>query len=207
MDKTRYAADLQGLLDDVLRRRKLVRVDMAEAARRDRELDREIADLKAAARVFGVELTMPPDESERPRVHIHIRPDGVPVRRRIMPDGRITESVIEGQPSFPVLSQPVPTPPPPSPSTTISKRPPIREIVLDRLRGAGAEGKRASAIQKYIERVYGAELHQKTVGMTLYRLAQEGLVRREGRTWFFVQPEAETENPGVGAPGSESSAS
>jgi len=40
------------------------------------------------------------------------------------------------------------------------------------------------------------------IGMTLYRLSQDGLVRREGRTWFFVPSQAaETKNPGGDTPG------
>ena len=49
---------------------------------------------------------------------------------------------------------------------------------------------------------YRGEIHEKTVGMTLYRLLQDKLVRREGHTWFLVpQPIAETKNPGGETPG------
>jgi hypothetical protein len=38
--------------------------------------------------------------------------------------------------------------------------------------------------------------------MTLYRLLQGGLVRRQGHTWFLVpQNTAETKNPGGETPG------
>lgn len=76
----------------------------------------------------------------------------------------------------------------------------VRELVLSALRAAGTAGTKAPPIRESIEKLRGARLHDKTVGMTLYRLSQDGLARRVGRTWFFV---AETKNPGVAAPGSE----
>jgi hypothetical protein len=36
----------------------------------------------------------------------------------------------------------------------------------------------------------GIEVHEKTVGMSLYRFLREGLIRRDGRNWYFV-PEDE----------------
>jgi hypothetical protein len=85
-----------------------------------------------------------------------------------------------------------------------NKKPPmptIREIALMRLREAGNEGARAKTIREYVQSTYGVEIHEKTVGMTLYRLLKEGLVRREGHVWFFVPHGAETKTPGVSAPG------
>ncbi len=61
-------------------------------------------------------------------------------------------------------------------------------------------------MREFIEKTYGETLHEKTVGMTLYRLSQDNLVHRDGHTWFFgPPPPAETENPGVAAPGSNNS--
>jgi len=190
-------------LAELLDRRKAVRHSMTALAMQDRDIDREIADLRAAARVFGIRLALPEDE-ERPRVRYLTLPDGTEVRRRISPDGRImSETTVARSPS--ISSTPVPTPPPPPAIEPITKRPPIREIVLDRLKTAGKEGTSAAALRRYIERVYNTEIHEKTAGMTLYRLAQDGKVQRKGRTWFFVPPEAETENPGVDAPGLDKS--
>lgn len=62
----------------------------------------------------------------------------------------------------------------------------IREIVLERLRAAGAQGTKVGEIKKYIE-TQGIEMHDKTVGMTLYRLSKESLARRDGRVWFAVE--------------------
>ena len=81
------------------------------------------------------------------------------------------------------------------------ERPKIRDAVLGLLGKAGEKGDGATALRKHIEADYHIELHEKTVGMTLYRLSNEGLVRRKGRTWFFVPQIAEKKNPGVDAPG------
>lgn len=77
----------------------------------------------------------------------------------------------------------------------------VRDMILESLKSAGEAGQKAAEIQAKIEARRGAKLHPKTTGMTLYRLSQEGAVRREGRTWFYVPQSAETKNPGVGAPG------
>lgn len=92
------------------------------------------------------------------------------------------------------------SPEPPTDTLAIVTAPPaeadaglsVRELVLAQLQAAGAAGNTAAAIRKYIEDVRKTKLHDKTVGMTLYRLSQDGLARREGRTWFFVQ---EAKNP------------
>lgn len=80
-------------------------------------------------------------------------------------------------------------------------RPAISEIVLERLLAAGDVGSKAADIREFIEKTYDIEIHEKTAGMTLYRLQVQGKVRREGHTWFFVPQSAETKNPGVAAPG------
>lgn len=69
---------------------------------------------------------------------------------------------------------------------------------------AGADGSRAAVLRDYIEAKFGIVTHEKTVGMTLYRLLKEGLVRRDGHIWFFGAAKAETKNPGESPPGSNS---
>ena len=63
-----------------------------------------------------------------------------------------------------------------------------REIVLDELRAN--PGMKSAELKMAIERRMGRKIHYKTPGMTLYRLAQEGLVERLGHQWFF-KPEQE----------------
>jgi hypothetical protein len=85
-----------------------------------------------------------------------------------------------------------------------SDRPPagkIKDLVIMKLREAGPEGMKAADIRKFIENAEGRQVHEKTVGMTLYRLSTEGIVRRDGRTWFLVSPAGDAENPGAGTPG------
>jgi hypothetical protein len=57
---------------------------------------------------------------------------------------------------------------------------------------------RASALRRQLEAT-GIGVHEKTIGMTLYRLSRAGMLRRDGWDWFWVpeneRPRAE-ENPG-----------
>jgi hypothetical protein len=87
------------------------------------------------------------------------------------------------------------------PINTTTGRQTLRDVILERLRVAGAEGSKAAPIREFYERTFGKGIHEKTVGMTLYRLQNDGLVRHEGHTWFLAPPKAETGNPGVVAPG------
>jgi hypothetical protein len=77
----------------------------------------------------------------------------------------------------------------------------VREVILERLEVAGKSGSKASAIREFYERTFGRPIHEKTIGMTLYRLQLDGLVRHEGHTWFLAPPKAETGNPGGETPG------
>ncbi|TQF29219.1 hypothetical protein [Bradyrhizobium sp. UNPA324] len=80
--------------------------------------------------------------------------------------------------------------------------PTIQEILLERLQEAGDKGSKAAPLRDYIQQTYSIEIHEKTVGMTLYRLLRKGLVRREGHVWFFVpQTIADTKKPGDPPPG------
>ncbi len=84
--------------------------------------------------------------------------------------------------------------------------PRIRDIVLEQLRIAMPDGQKVGPIKKYIETTYSTQLHEKTVGMTLYRLSKDNLVHRKGQTWFYVPqagltPTADAENPGAQTPG------
>jgi hypothetical protein len=82
------------------------------------------------------------------------------------------------------------------PSTDETDQSSVREMALAKLTEASVQGTTASEIRDHIEKVRGTKLHSKTVGMTLYRLSQDGLARREGRTWFAVPQVAEKANPG-----------
>lgn len=93
---------------------------------------------------------------------------------------------------------PIAAPPP-------EKAPKIKDFVADSLRKAGDHGIKAAEIRLLLQATHNIETHEKTVGMTLYRLSREGLARRDGITWFFVPPPAEKKNPGGDTPGPSNS--
>ena len=72
--------------------------------------------------------------------------------------------------------------------------PRIADIIMDRLNIAGPSGSKSAGIRQFILDTYDADIHDKTVSMTLNRLLKEGLVRREGHIWFSAS--AEAKNPG-----------
>jgi len=69
----------------------------------------------------------------------------------------------------------------------------IREHVIDAAKQAYPSPIRASGLRRELE-VKGIKIHEKTVGMTLYRLSRRGILRRDGWDWFFI-PEAERQTP------------
>ncbi|MBS0258815.1 MAG: hypothetical protein JSR13_13985 [Proteobacteria bacterium] len=71
----------------------------------------------------------------------------------------------------------------------------IRELVLQFLGEAGADGAKATQLRQRIEGV-GIDMHEKTVGMTLYRLKEAGQVKREGRTWFLLSTSQDNSTEG-----------
>jgi len=66
------------------------------------------------------------------------------------------------------------------------RRPTLRQLVLERLRSAGRKGSKAAPIRAYAKQTLERDFHPKAVGMTLNRLAKEGLARRQGHVWFPV---------------------
>jgi hypothetical protein len=67
-----------------------------------------------------------------------------------------------------------------------ARRPTLRQIVLDQLQSAGREGSKAAPIRIHAKQVLERDFHAKAVGMTLNRLAKQGLARRKGHLWFPV---------------------
>ncbi len=207
---------LKAKLDDVLSRKADIAKRRAALAEEDRSLDRDLADLRAALRVFGVNLAVPSPERVEGGSGLWrvVRNSGGEIT------GRVRVAYGSAEPTALSASggeRPLAVPEiaiaksadvtaqleAPSPTKLVPPvRPPIRDIVLDRLKAAGTKGDRATPIRKFIERVYGGNIHEKTVGMTLYRLAKDGLVRRHGRTWFLAENAG---SPGADTPGPEAS--
>jgi hypothetical protein len=73
-----------------------------------------------------------------------------------------------------------------------ARRPTLRKLVLDQLRSAGPEGSKAAPIRAHARQVLERDFHVKAVGMTLSRLAKQGLARRKGHIWFAVGRSFET---------------
>jgi hypothetical protein len=196
MDETARSAAIAAILakrDELLAERARIHDQQEKLSARDREIDRDLADCRAAGRVFGVKVELPVEQKD----------DG-PAWRVMLPglasDDQFTavdlfrkaRSAAAAEPTKPLKIEGKPAKLP---------MPRVRDIVLDRLKAAGQKGSKATPIQAYIESTYSTKIHDKTVGMTLYRLARDGLVRRDGHTWFIVP---ETVNPGGSAPGSSS---
>lgn len=183
---------------------------------RSRRVDREIGDCRAAARFFGLQMEFPEDPADMAERDLLMRR----MREREAASEAAQRSFFRqappplpsgiGHPIPPPLPPSAATPPPPLPlpplppppvTVQVQARPTVREVALAHLRAAGPHGAKAADIRDYFERTYGQVVHEKTVGMTLYRLLQAKQVRRDGHTWFFGPPNAEMKNPGVGAPG------
>ncbi|MCB1500992.1 MAG: hypothetical protein KDK07_14575 [Bauldia sp.] len=192
------AAVLKAKLDEILARRARNEKLKAAIASEDLAIDRDLADLRAAVRVLGAPLEIPEtDKKDTPRIVWRAARE-----TSFLWDNLVSHALDDDTPRLPLNEAPLGDDPHPHKETAVPARPPIKDIVLARLKDAGAAGSGATAIRKYIEQVYG-EIHRKTVGMTLYRLSKDGLVRRDGNTWFLAKPhEAETRNPGADTPGS-----
>lgn len=167
-----------------------VRRRLIEDAARDVEIERDIAGCLAGARALGWELELP----EGPRLN--------QVQQAALNNFINSRNVMVGQ--GPLL-KPVwgikadDTEPNEVDLLTGEDMPRIADIIIDRLTAAGEEGSKAADIRRYILNTYDTDMHEKTVGMTLYRLQKAGKVRRDGQIWFLASPEAK--NPGDGTPG------
>jgi hypothetical protein len=206
-----------------------LKVRQEELAAREREIDRELAECRAAARFFGLDFEPPGSDRElseiqakihnlhmqlrdaalrnsRPEVnlfqaritHLQTKLKDLVVRREHDETQRsLTFSPSEAPPELAPALIPV---------KSKQKMPKVRDIALDRLREARDAGQKASAIQRYIENTYSIKIHDKTVGMTLYRLLKSRLVHRKGQTWFLGSSSVEhdldeKEDPGTSVPG------
>jgi len=173
---------------------------------RFRKIAEELADCRAAARLFGVSDWLPPTDpiehnSEQVIANQHV----AAARRAALSAEQAAkwEEVSTGSDDLPELES--------INTQTQTKeahlsRPPLREAVLNQLKLAGGTGSKAAPLREYFEKTYGVIIHEKTAGMTLYRLSQENLVHRDGHTWFFGPGSAGAGNPGVAAPGSDNRA-
>ncbi len=220
------AADkIKATRDQLLSERAALRAHRQEILTRLRLVERGLADCKAAARFFGLDIEFPSDEEDAAAASRLAEVDVRAAHAR----ARAAEIAAEAQraaaelaaleharsqltgikaksPEGPTGPSPaaeprplpaIPFPPAPPPVS----RPTIRHLILTRLAATGDKGSKAAPIREWVETTFGQQIHEKTIGMSLYRLQKEGLVRRDGHLWFLVPLKAETENPGADTPG------
>jgi len=72
--------------------------------------------------------------------------------------------------------------------------PRIKDAILGHLREVGEAGTTARAVRQHLKDVHNLTVHEKTPGMTLYRLLKDGLVSRQGRTWYAKATAENNEN-------------
>jgi hypothetical protein len=209
--------------DALVRERATNREQQSILARRDREIERELTECRAAASFFGLVFDPLEDDPEikelRERIQMYRaraedyrtrggsseafgwqrRADEFEEKLRVLIEQKTAQF---GKDLFSsgktgVLADENQPP---------AKQAKVKHIVLDRLRELSPEGARSSPLRQYLEQSQGIQVHEKTVGMTLYRLSNDGLVHRKGQTWFYGPQAkqslpAEAENPGAGTPG------
>ena len=73
--------------------------------------------------------------------------------------------------------------------TVPSLKPSFKEAAIEFLQKVYPRGLKAAHIRALAQSHYGIGAHEKTTGMTLYRLKKEGLVRRNGLYWYFMASE------------------
>lgn len=129
----------------------------------ERDLMAQISDCFAAARVFGFDLVA---EFQRSAQNISRQLD------LKTPEPR-TANLADIPPVAAARSEPT-----------------IRDLVLSAIRKAHPKAVRASTIRRELANL-GHATHEKTVGMTLYRLSKDGLTRRVGGRDWYLAPEAE----------------
>jgi hypothetical protein len=190
MDDTLRDMAVQKILDDrdrLVLERVAVRAQLLEILRKDEILRRALRDLAAAGRVFNQIVAVPLADSDY---------DSEAALKKAMEDLR------RGKPWSPGQSRPHKKGPDgkygpaedidalnsnqTAAGDSTAETPRIRDRVLAYLEAKYPSGCLASELREHLLNSFGTETHEKTVGMTLYRLSKQGLVTRKGRTWFFA---------------------
>jgi hypothetical protein len=178
--------------------REEIRQEIAELNHALRRKEIAIFDCRGAARLFNADIDLPEDlataravwvrrvmDDGPPRPPISPRPPAAPQTPSLFLDSFATAGTTAGREAAARWLGTMPR-----------SEPSVREIAIEQLKRAGVAGAKASTIRQVAESILKKKFHEKTAGMTLYRLSKDGLARREGQTWFFVPPKAETKNPG-----------
>ncbi len=80
-------------------------------------------------------------------------------------------------------------------ATGLPKPKTIRELVLEEAKAVYPEPIRARTIREKLEALRGETLHEKTIGMTLYRLLKDGALRRNNWDWYYIPEDERLESP------------
>jgi hypothetical protein len=79
--------------------------------------------------------------------------------------------------------------------------PKISDAILELLTSKWPTGVKVADVKSFLKNTYNIETHEKTPGMTLYRLSQQSppLVRRDKRVWFLASdPNAKAQGDLIG---------
>lgn len=165
---------------------------MEEAGRAYKESDLRLASAKSALEVFGFNSR---DKDAWKQVRAALGKERVEEGRRLA--GCSPKADVPPIPEVELAGQPAPFDSLLGEEVNhdrdrIENEGNIKTLVLSCLKKAGDEGVKASEIKEKL-RSDEIEMHDKTVGMTLYRLSKDGLSRREGRLWFATDSDREKE--------------
>lgn len=178
---------------------RLIRTDLGNQQDRDKIAELQAAiDARSAQRpkymatidAFGFEIEKPGlwgrvkagvGEDNFYRAYSLAFPDQFDDDGRLLEAAGDEESQKEGAIANDIDGSVRPTHPPPK----------ISDAILTYMRSIGSRGVRVAEIRAHLLATYGIETHEKTPGMTLYRLGKEGHVYRKGREWFA----ADLKNP------------
>lgn len=195
-DHIKVAVDaLHSKAVELIEERHSLRRRLLEDSVRDQQIERDLSGCIAGARALGFELDLPapkdlmtPQRQNATQILQQGRNQIAQAFPFLKAEFEITDENAEDEQGVIVLKPEMPR---------------IADVILERLRAAGESGSKAADIRRYILRTYDADIHEKSVGMTLYRLSQATppQVHRRGFTWFFSPPPADEKNPGAPTPG------
>lgn len=70
---------------------------------------------------------------------------------------------------------------------------PVRDIALQFIKAHYPAPIKSPDLRIHIEKVLGRRIHEKTAGMTLYRLSKIGKVSRDKQDWVYIPSQTEEE--------------
>jgi hypothetical protein len=178
-DPTKIAVDaLENKALALIREQKEIRRRLLADSLRDVQIERDIVGCVSGARALGYPLELPDRTPKTPQLVMAVNNFN---------SGRQTIAA-NAQTLVPWFAEPVDDDDADEMLVleTSAERPRVADVAVERLKAAGSNGAKAADIRNYIEQTYHTQIHEKTVGMTLYRLQKDGVVRRDGHTWFLA---------------------